>query len=115
MHHLSDKDKAPAGPHVSAQQTYYEMRRRHDIAKRTASEAYRAMKEAEGTLIETMMDIGVSKLDYMDDGSSIHFFGGLSVSVTAANEGEVREWLRESYGDDTPFEIVFVTTSRAAT
>lgn len=108
MHHLSwdGKNKAPAGAHVQAQQTYYDMRRRHDIAKRTATEAYRAMREAEGKLIEAMMDIGVSKLDYMDDGSSINFFGGLSVSVTEKNEGEVREWLRESYGDDAPFEKV---------
>lgn len=108
MHHLSwdGKSKAPAGVHVQAQQAYYEMRRRHDIAKRTATEAYRAMREAEGKLIEAMMDIGVSKLDYMDDGSSINFFGGLSVSVTEKNEGEVRQWLRNEYGDDAPFEKV---------
>lgn len=107
MHHLQwDKDKTPTGPHVQAQQAYYETRRRHDIAKRTATEAYRSMKDAEGKLIEAMMEIGVSNLDYMDDGSSVVFVGGLSVSVTEKNEAEVREWLRESYGDDAPFEKV---------
>lgn len=104
MHHLDEEDhNAPSGPHVQAQQEYYEMRRRHDVAKRKASEAWRAMKVAETKLVEVMMDMGLSRLDYMEDGTKIFFRGGLSVSITKENEAVVREWLRETYGDDEPF------------
>ncbi len=104
MHHLDDsEERTPSGPHVQAQQHYYEMRQRHDIAKRTTAEAFATMKAAESELIERMMDLGISRLDYMDDGTRIHFQGRCSVSVTQANEHEVREFLRDTYGDDAPF------------
>lgn len=109
MHHLGEEGEhktGPSGPHVKAQQHYYEMRRRHVLAQRKATEAYRAMKEAEHALVEIMMDMGLSKLDYMEDGSKITFRGGLSVSVTQENEEVVRSWLRREYGDDLPFETV---------
>ena len=104
MHHIDDdQPRAPQGPHVAAQANYYEVRQRHDIAKRTCSEAYSAMKAAESKLIEYMMDLGISRLDYMSDGTKIHFQGRCSVSVTKANEDEVRTFLRETYGDEAPY------------
>lgn len=104
MHHLPEGDsRKPSGPHVVAQQRYYEARQRADIAKRVYSEAYRAQKDAEEKLIETMMDLGINTMSYMEDGTAIHFRAQCSVSVTQDNEEEVREWLRQQYGDDEQF------------
>lgn len=108
MYHLdddADDPKPPTGPHVQAQQHYYEMRRRHDVAKRTSSEAYRTMKEAEEKLVEVMMDLGLQRLEYMDDGTKVFFKGRMNLSVTKENEAEVREWLRQNYGDDEIFVV----------
>lgn len=108
MHHLDDDDieRIPSGPHVDAQVKYYKMRSRYEVAKRTASVAHDAMQAAKRELIEAMMDMGLDTLSYMEDGSKISFRGGLNISVTQANEAEVRDWLVQNYGDDTPFEDV---------
>ena len=104
MHHLDEEEeRVPSGPHVVAQQAYYEARQRADMAKAVYSEAYRAQKEAETKLVECMMDLGITRLDYMRDGTKIHFQGKCSVSITQENEEEVRQWLRERYGDDMQF------------
>ena len=107
MYHLDDDEIAkPNGPHVAAQEHYYEMRKRYEVADRKAKVARSAMVDAKRAMIETMMDMGLSRLDYMDDGSSINFRGGMNISVTKENEAEVREWLCGNYGDDTEFEDV---------
>lgn len=109
MHHLDEDEdqvtRSPQGPHVVAQQSYYEARQRADVAKRVYSEAYRAQKEAESKLIEACMDLGITRLDYMSDGTKLHLRGQVSISVTQANEWQAREWLRETYGDDSEFSI----------
>ena len=107
MHHLDDEDdlpSAPSGPHVKAQQHYYEMRKRAELVERQYAVAKDAMMHAKKDLIETMMDMGLTKLDYMDDDSAIHFRGNMNISVTKANEADVRSWLMSQYGDDAEFE-----------
>lgn len=49
------------------------------------------------------MDLGINTMSYMEDGTAIHFRAQCSVSVTQDNEEEVREWLRQQYGDDEQF------------
>jgi hypothetical protein len=106
MHHLDDDSKPePTGKHVQAQRVYYEMRQRHDVAKRTASEAYKAMKAAEAELVESMLEAGISRLDYMNDGTKLHFRGIVNISITEENEPAIREWLIKNYGDDNPFML----------
>lgn len=104
MHHLADGEaKKPTGPHVVAQQRYYEARQRADLAKRVYSEAYRSQKDAEQKLVETMMELGINSMSYMEDGTAIHFRANCTISVTQENEEPTREWLREQYGDDEQF------------
>lgn len=103
-HHLDEEpDNYPEGPHVNAQQKYYEARHRADYQKKLYELAYKQQKEAEAELIQVMLDGGHKRLEHMRDGTKIFLNNGTTISVTEKNEHVVRKFLRQTYGDETMF------------
>lgn len=94
MHHL-DTDFCPlpdGGPHIRAQQKYYEMRERYDHADSVRREAKRAMDISEKELIDSMMDSGVSSFA-LHDGTKVHISRHVGVAVNKDNQDAVRRFL----------------------
>jgi hypothetical protein len=85
-------------------EAYYMARSSYDAAKAASDEAYSAMRVKEAALVDYMLENGIKSVD-RDDGTKPLLAKATSISVTQDNYEQVREWLRETVGDDADFLV----------
>lgn len=89
--------------HLEIADELYNAREEHDRLKELCHDAHMVYKRVCSKLIEAMADEDVQhfKRRNITISTKKHF----SISVTADNDGMIRSWLMDTYGDDTDFLI----------
>lgn len=90
---------------------YVAARDEHDARKEETTKAYKAWKAAENELIDAMLDQGMPQVK-TDEGLTVSLRKNLNFSCTKDNFTAIREWLKESVGDDLSY--VEETVSKSA-
>ena len=85
-------------------QSYYSCRGAYEACKKVSDGAYKDMRDAERELIDYMIENGIKKLSF-DDGTTPILVSTTSISVTQETYEQIREWLRETVGDDKDFLV----------
>jgi hypothetical protein len=70
--------------------------------RKQADDLYHRMKEMESELVHAMSDDNLQSVRDAD-GVSIQLASRVSCSCTEENNGQIRDWLMETVGDDTGF------------
>ena len=86
---------------------YYAARQSYDNAKKIADDFDRARRDAERRLVDHMLENGINKLS-LDDGTTPTLVTQVSIKVTQDNDEAIREWLRETEGDDQDYVVTVV-------
>lgn len=84
------------------QRTYYEARTEYDNAKAESDRLEKLWRAEEAKLIDAMMDEGVKSVT-LDDGSRPTLAKTVSIKCNKDTHDRVREWLRDTVGDDSDF------------
>jgi hypothetical protein len=82
---------------------FLEARRLHDRVKKQAASCYDAMRSIEAELVAEMQEKDMRAFTTLD-GTKVHLRRYETCTVTQENEMLVREWLRETHGDEYGFE-----------
>lgn len=83
---------------------YYEARSAYDEAHALSVEADKLRRQKERELIDYMIEHQIKKVERAD-GTTPLLVQGVTISVTQENYEEIREWLRETVGDDADFLV----------
>lgn len=90
---------------------YIEARRAHDAAKQAEKRARQALDNAEAALVDRMVEDEAQSIK-LDDGTNFFLSRRPRFRLNEANNDMVREWLRETVGDDDPFVETKVVRKR---
>lgn len=85
-------------------EAYYAARSSHDFAHAESAKAYDVMRAREAELVEFMLEHQLKSVS-RDDGTKPTLCKSTSISVTKENEEQIKEWLRNTEGDDAPFLV----------
>lgn len=85
-------------------EAYYMARSSYDFAKKASDEADAIRRAKEAELVEYMIDQRILKVS-RDDGTTPILVNSVSIRVVQENFEEVREWLRNTEGDDADFLV----------
>ena len=83
---------------------YYQAREAYDIAKANSDRQDAFRREKERELVDFMIENKFPKIA-RDDGSTTMLVKAVTCSVTQENYDDIREWLRQTYGDETDFLV----------
>lgn len=83
---------------------YYAARKEAEEARRIAAEKEGISRALEQKVVDMMLENGTNSLS-MDDGTRPTLVKRVNISVTQDNNEEVRKWLLEFVGDDTPYIV----------
>jgi len=84
--------------------TYYQARDYYDLAKHASDEADKVRREKERELVDYMIEHQIKKVS-LADGTTPILVSATSISVTMDNYEAIREWLRDTVGDDADFLV----------
>lgn len=84
--------------------TYYEARERYEKAKEISNKAEKEWRAKEHELVNYMIENQIKSVSRAD-GTKPLLVSQVSISCTADNAEEIREWLKEKYGDDRDFLV----------
>lgn len=85
-------------------ETYYMARASYDAAKAVSDEAYKGFRAKETELVEYMLEHKIKSVK-REDGTTPTLVNTVSISVTQENYEQIRQWLRDTVGDDTDFLV----------
>lgn len=91
-------------------EAYYEARADYEAKAAIATDAEKLRRKLEYELIDLMMEEGVTKIS-LDDGTTPTLVKSCSASITKDNFDDIREWLRETVGDDSDYIETIVSKS----
>lgn len=83
---------------------YYEARAEYDRAKNLSDAADRLRRDRERELVDYMLEHQITKVSRAD-GTTPLLVRGVSISVTQENYDAIREWLRDTVGDDSDYIV----------
>jgi hypothetical protein len=89
--------------HIELANQYCTVKREHKNLERKAAAAWKVLKAIEVKLLEAMTEEGVGNNFRLDDESQICKREYFNVSVTKTNREQTRQWLMDTYGDDSDF------------
>lgn len=92
-------------------EAYIAARKTHDEAKRAKSAAAQAEQEAMDALVEAMVQDETQSIK-LDDGTTFYLTRRPRFKLNEGNNDMVREWLRETTGDDHEFVETKVVRKR---
>lgn len=82
--------------------TYRTAREEYDEKKKASDNADKERRTAERSLIDYMLEIGVAKFGTEDDLQPI-IVQQQSIQVNKENSEQIRQWLRDTVGDESDF------------
>lgn len=83
---------------------YFTARAHHQQLKDQVSDAYKSLKKFEAAVVDAFTETPSTKGGVRPgDGTTVSIKNETQISVTQANEAEVRKWLVEETGDDADF------------
>lgn len=85
-------------------EAYYEARAEYDRLKALSDAADRVRRDRERELVDYMIENQIKKVS-LADGTTPLLVQAISCSVTQENYDDIREWLRNSVGDDADFIV----------
>lgn len=83
-------------------EAYYAARADYEAKAEIATKAEKLRRGLEYELVELMLEEGVTKIS-LDDGTTPTLVKSCSASITKDNFDDIREWLRETVGDDSDY------------
>lgn len=85
-------------------EAYYEARAAYDVAKKISDDADALRRVKERELVDYMIENQIKKVS-LADGTTPMLVKAVSISVTQENYDSIREWLRNTVGDDADFLV----------
>lgn len=89
-------------------ESYYDARRAYDDAKVISNEADKLRRQREAELVDYMIEHQIKGVD-REDGTRPSLVASVTISVTKDNYDAIRQWLRETEGDDSDFMETIVS------
>lgn len=85
-------------------EAYYRARARHEAADKTAKALYAVRQDREREMIDEMVETETKGIK-RDDGTYCGWKRKNRISVTQANDEQVRTWVLDETGDDSDFVV----------
>lgn len=83
---------------------YYAARTSYDEAKQISDDLDKIRRGKEADLVDYMIEHQIKKVS-LGDGTTPLLVNAVSISVKQENYEEIREWLRDTVGDDADFMV----------